>query len=52
LRAAGWRGRAVMMTGYPTPGLADAAQAAGYDLLLEKPLGENHLSLAIHQLGG
>lgn len=38
LQARGWTGRAVLMTGYPSPGLSAEATATGYAALLEKPL--------------
>lgn len=38
LRAAGWQGRAVLITGDATAALRAAALAAGYAAVLEKPL--------------
>jgi len=39
----GWRGRAVLMTGYPSPALSVEAEASGYAVLLEKPLRAHEL---------
>lgn len=38
LRRAGWGGRAVLITGHPSAALREAAIAAGYETMLEKPL--------------
>jgi FixJ family two-component response regulator len=38
LRATGWQGRAILITGAPSPALRDEALAAGYAAVLEKPL--------------
>lgn len=38
LRARGWRGRAVMITGFSTPELTEAARSQDCDAVLEKPL--------------
>lgn len=43
LHARGWRGRAVLMTGYPSPALTVEAEASGYAALLEKPLRSHEL---------
>ncbi|OAN63836.1 response regulator [Sphingomonas sp. TDK1] len=43
LQAKGWSGRAVLMTGYPSPALSAAAEATGYAALLEKPLRTHEL---------
>lgn len=43
LRARGWTGRAVLMTGYPSPALTAEAEAIGYAALLEKPLRAHEL---------
>jgi FixJ family two-component response regulator len=43
LQARGWAGRAVLMTGYPSPTLAARAQAIGYAALIEKPLRTHEL---------
>jgi len=43
LHARGWTGRAVLMTGYPSPALAAEAAATGYAALLEKPLRTHEL---------
>lgn len=38
MRATGWEGHAVLMTGHPHTGLEDAALQGGYAVFLEKPL--------------
>jgi len=38
LRARGWDGPAILITAFPSPDLAEKAHAAGFDLVLEKPL--------------
>ncbi len=43
LKARGWTGRAVLMTGYPSPALTAEAEASGYAALLEKPLRTHEL---------
>ena len=43
LRGAGWRGRAVLITGEPTPQLIDRALAAGFHAVLRKPLARHEL---------
>ena len=43
LRRAGWQGRAVLITAYPSPALLDSARACGFDAILEKPLRPNEL---------
>ena len=43
LHARGWTGRAVLMTGYPSPALTAEAAATGYATLLEKPLRTHEL---------
>jgi len=43
MRRAGWHGRAVLITAFPSPALADSARACGFDAILEKPLRPNEL---------
>lgn len=43
LKARGWSGRAVLITGYPSAALAAKAAAGGYAALLEKPLRSHAL---------
>lgn len=43
LRRRGWQGRAVMVTGHPSPTLRDAAGAAGFDAVLAKPVNKHEL---------
>lgn len=47
VRARGWTGRAVLVTGFPSPRLASAARDAGYDAILEKPVPHHRLIAAI-----
>ena len=47
LRAEGWRGRSVLITGHDAAPLRGAARTAGYDMLLEKPLRPHELIEAI-----
>lgn len=51
LRADGWTGRALLITGASSPAppsLRDAARAAGYDRILERPLRRHALLAALH----
>lgn len=43
LRRSGWQGRAILITAFPSPTLADSARASGFDAVLEKPLRPNEL---------
>jgi FixJ family two-component response regulator len=43
LRARGWDGRAVLTTAFPSRTLEEAARAAGYAAVLEKPLRHQEL---------
>lgn len=43
LRRTGWKGRAILITAFPSATLAEAARAAGYDAVLEKPLRQHEL---------
>lgn len=47
LRERGWRGRAVMITGFPTPDLVEAAGRHGCTTVLEKPLRNFELLMAL-----
>ncbi|MCX8477652.1 MAG: response regulator [Sphingomonas sp.] len=47
LRAAGWQGRAVLITAEPGPMLIDRARAAGFHAVLEKPLAKHALIKAL-----
>lgn len=47
LRARGWSGRAILVTGFPAPALASAARDAGYAAMLEKPVPHHRLVAAI-----
>lgn len=50
LRDRGCIGRAVLVTGFPSPVLTDIAISAGFDAILEKPLREHLLLGTIRQL--
>lgn len=52
LRARGWRGPAILVTGYATPELRRAAEEAGFGAFLEKPIRENALINTIRALMG
>lgn len=47
LRARGWRGRSVLITGFPTDDLRRDAAVEGFDAVLEKPLREQWLLAAL-----
>ena len=48
LRAAGWCGRAVLITGYPSAVLRERAEQAGFSAVLEKPLRQHELLRALN----
>jgi FixJ family two-component response regulator len=50
LRAKGWTGPAILITGFPSAGLTNCALGAGFDIVLEKPLREHVLTRTIEQL--
>lgn len=43
LRRDGWHGRAILITGFPSPTLIDCALASGFDAVLEKPVRQHEL---------
>lgn len=47
LRDAGWSGRAVLITGYPSVDLSERAAHAGFSAVLEKPLRQHELLKAL-----
>jgi FixJ family two-component response regulator len=47
LRRQGWRGRAILITAFPSASLADRAKASGFAALLAKPLHQPQLIAAI-----
>lgn len=47
LRERGWRGRAVMVTGFPSRELSEAADRQGCPIVLEKPLRGGELLRAL-----
>ncbi len=50
LRAAGFTGQAILVTGFGTAELEERARSAGYDRVLEKPLPDRILREAMHRL--
>lgn len=50
LRARGWHGPAVLITGSPTPGLADRAAAQGFSAIIEKPFRASTLTETVQKL--
>ena len=50
LRQRGWQGKALLITGYPSPELEGAARDAGYAQVMEKPLPELTLPETIRRL--
>ncbi|MBX9797502.1 response regulator [Sphingomonas sp.] len=44
----GWSGKAVLITGFPSPHLFDSARACGFDAVLEKPLRTHDLVDALN----
>ncbi|MBX9816287.1 MAG: hypothetical protein A4S12_05535 [Proteobacteria bacterium SG_bin5] len=47
MRAAGWQGRAILMTGFSDPRLRAAAHECGFEAVLEKPLRARDLVAAL-----
>lgn len=47
LRRADWKGKAILITAFPSPTLTEAARAAGFDAVLEKPLRQHELIRAL-----
>ncbi|MDF7777756.1 response regulator [Sphingomonas sp. AOB5] len=52
LRASGWQGRALLFTAFSSATLRDAAEAAGFEAVLEKPVRPLELSAALGCLTG
>lgn len=50
LRATGWSGRAILITGYPHAELTPQALAVGFEDVLEKPLSAPALLTAVDRL--
>lgn len=50
LRERGWQGQALLITGYPSSELEDAACDAGYAQVIEKPIRELTLPETIRRL--
>lgn len=48
LREAGWSGRAVLITGFPSADLRERAAHAGFSAVLEKPLRQHELLKALN----
>lgn len=47
LRARGWEGHAVLVTAFPSASVSDAAERAGFAVVLEKPLRQHVLLNAL-----
>lgn len=47
LRAAGWRGKAILVTAFGTPSLAESARLSGFAAVLDKPFREYELINAV-----
>lgn len=52
LRAGGFRGRAILVTGYPSRELSAKARQEGFLCVLNKPLGDRALREAVASLSG
>lgn len=50
LGASGWTGRSVLISGHLDDALVEEAKAAGFDLILNKPVPEMHLATKIGEL--
>lgn len=50
LRAAGWAGPALLITAFATRDVEERARAAGFALVIEKPLVENAVGEAVERM--
>ncbi|MBU4434162.1 MAG: response regulator [Alphaproteobacteria bacterium] len=50
LREQGWKGGAVLITGFPSPDLAERAKRAGFEKVIEKPLVDAALFDAVERM--
>lgn len=50
LRAQGWRGASILITGHPSPAMTERATAGGFDAVIEKPFREPGLADAVVRL--
>jgi len=50
LREQGWKGGAVLITGFPSPDLAERAKQAGFEKVIEKPLVDAALFDAVERM--
>lgn len=50
LRAKGWSGPAILITGFPSAGLTNLARNAGFDAIFEKPLRYHSLVKSLQHL--
>lgn len=50
LRDLGWKGRSALITGYHSPAVEEQALAAGYDVVLDKPLRKHAFMDAVSRL--
>src|SRR5688500_18921127 len=51
-RRAGWSGRAILITAFPSSTLTEAAHANGFDAVIEKPLHQQQLIQAVARPAG
>lgn len=49
-REAGWNGRSILISGYLNPASEEKARAAGYDVILPKPISESVLVRKLEEL--
>jgi FixJ family two-component response regulator len=52
LRARGWTGSALLITGFPIRGLTERAVAVGFDRVIQKPLIDGAFADAVERLVG
>lgn len=50
LRAKGWSGPAILITGFPSAGVTNIARSAGFNAVLEKPLRQHVLIRSLERL--
>lgn len=50
LRSRGWTGHAILVTAFPSADLARSAKAAGYAMVMEKPLRQQALLVALDRI--
>lgn len=50
LRAKGWSGPAILITGFPSAGVTNIARSAGFNAVFEKPLRQHALIMSLEHL--